>query len=156
EDDFAAQVAVGDRGHDAGDATHLVGEVPRHQIHAVRQVFPGAGNALDLCLAAQLAFGTDLAGDAGDFGAEVVELVADAVDGLSLPADRSADVDGDLVRQVAVGDRRHDVGDATHLVGEVPRHQIHAVRQVFPGAGDTPDLCLAAQLAFGTDLAGDA
>src|SRR5207248_1982046 len=91
------QVAVGDRGHDAGDATHLVGEVPRHQIHAVRQVFPGAGNALDLCLAAQLAFGTDLAGDAGDFGGEAVELVDHDVDGVLQLADLAPDIDGDLL-----------------------------------------------------------
>ena len=36
-------------------------------IDAVGQVFPGAGDALDLGLAAELSFRADLARDAGDF-----------------------------------------------------------------------------------------
>ena len=46
-----------------------------HQVHVVGEVLPGAGDARHLRLAAELAFGADLAGDAGHFGGEAVELV---------------------------------------------------------------------------------
>src|SRR5207253_2760028 len=156
EDDFSAQVAIGDRRHDAGDTTHLVSEVAGHQIDAVGQVFPGTGNALDLGLAAQLAFGTDLARDARDFRGESVELVDHAVDRVLQVEDLAADVDGDLLRQVAVGDRGRYLGDVAHVRGEVAGHEIHVVGEVLPDADDAADLRLAAQLAFGTDLARDA
>ena len=61
-------------------------------------------------------------------------------------------VDGDLLREVAVGDRRRDLGDVTHLVGQVAGQEVHVVGQVLPGAGDPRDLRLPAQLACGTDL----
>ena len=56
--------------------------LPAMQVDAVGQVLPGAGDALDLGLAAELALGADLAGDAGDFGGEAVELVDHRVDGV--------------------------------------------------------------------------
>ena len=64
------EVAVGDGGHDLRDAAHLAGEVAGHEVDVVGQVLPGAGDALHLGLAAELAFGADLAGDAGHFGGE--------------------------------------------------------------------------------------
>src|SRR3712207_8269879 len=42
---FAAEVALGDRRHHAGDAAHLVGEVRRHEVDVVGEVLPGAGHA---------------------------------------------------------------------------------------------------------------
>src|SRR5439155_94964 len=67
--DFAgllfAQVPVGDgRGH-FGDVAHLGREVAGHEIDAVGQVFPGAGHASDIRLAAQPSLRTDFTGDAG-------------------------------------------------------------------------------------------
>ena len=56
--------------------------LPAMQVDVVGQVLPGAGDALDLGLAAELALGADLAGDAGDFGGEAVELVDHRVDGV--------------------------------------------------------------------------
>ena len=43
--ELALQVAVGDRGHDLGDAAHLAGQVGGHQVDVVGQVLPGAGDA---------------------------------------------------------------------------------------------------------------
>ena len=68
----------------------------------------------------------------------------------------AADVDGDLLRQVAVRDRRRHLGDVPHLIGEVRGHEVHVLRQVLPHAGDALHLGLAAELALGADLAGDA
>src|SRR5205085_2082749 len=68
----------------------------------------------------------------------------------------AAHVDGDLLRQVAGGDRGGHLGDVAHLAGEVRGHRVDVVGEVLPGAGDTADLRLTAELALGADLAGDA
>ena len=58
------------------------GQVARRAVDVVGQVLPDAGDALDLGLAAELALGADLAGDAGDLGRERAELVDHHVDRL--------------------------------------------------------------------------
>ena len=65
-------------------------------------------------------------------------------------------VDGDLLRQVALGDRRRDVGDVAHLRGQVVREQVHVVGQIAPDAGGVGHLGLTAELAVGADLLRDA
>ena len=87
---------------------------------------------------------------------EAVELVDHRVDGVLQLEDLPLDVDGDLLREVAVGDRGGDLGDVAHLAGEVAGHAVDAVGQVLPDAAHAPDLGLAAELALGADLAGDA
>ena len=61
---------LGHRGGHLGDVAHLAGQVAGHVVDVVGQVAPGAGHALDLGLAAELALGADLAGDAGDLVGE--------------------------------------------------------------------------------------
>ena len=68
-------------------------------------------DVLDLGLAAELALGAHLAGDAGDLRRERRELVDHAVDGVGERRDLAAGLDRDLLRQVAVGHRRGDVRD---------------------------------------------
>ena len=104
-------------------------------------------------LAAELALGADLARDARHLGGEAVELVDHRVDGVLQLQDLALDVDRDLARQVAVGDRRRHLGDVAHLAGQVGGHQVHVVGEVLPGAGDAGHLGLAAELALGADLA---
>src|SRR5207237_9193002 len=71
--------------------------------------------------------------------------------------DRSAlRADGDLPRQVAVGDRRRHLGDVAHLRRQVRGHLVDVVGQVLPRAGDALDARLAAELALGAHLARDA
>ena len=154
--DLLREVAVGDGLGHLGDVAHLAGEVAGHAVDAVGQVLPGAGHALDVGLAAQLAFGADLAGHAGHFGGERAELVDHRVDGVLQLEDLALDVDGDLLGEVAVGDGGRDLGDVADLAGEVAGHGVDAVGEVLPGAGDALDVGLAAELALGADLAGDA
>ncbi len=45
------------------------------------------------------------------------------------------------------------VGDVTHLAGQVAGHRVNVVGEILPGAGDARHLGLAAELAFGADLA---
>ncbi len=135
------QIAVGDRGHDLGDAAHLVGEVRGHHVDVVGEVLPRSGHALHLRLAAELPFRADLARHARDFRGEGVELIDHRVDRVLQLEDLALDVDGDLLREVAVRDGRRHLGDVAHLVGEVRGHQVDVVGEVLPRARRRPCTC---------------
>jgi hypothetical protein len=154
--DLLRQVAVGDRRRHLGDVAHLAGQVRGHEVDVVGEVLPDARDALHHRLAAQLALGADLAGHAGDLGGERRELIDHGVDGVLELEDLALDVDGDLARQVAVGDRGGHVGDVSHLAGQVRGHEVDVVGEVLPDARHALHVGLAAQLALGADLAGDA
>src|SRR5439155_18458253 len=120
--DFAGKVSFGHGGGDTGDVAHLRGEVAGHGVDAVGQVLPGAANAFDLGLAAELAFGADFAGHSGDFGGKRVQLVHHGIDGVFQLEDFAFDIHGDFAVEVAFGDRGGHVGDVAHLRGEIPGH----------------------------------
>src|SRR6202042_2713663 len=90
------------------------------------------------------------------FAGEAVQLIDHGVDGLFQLQDLAAHVDGDLLREVPPRHRGRHVGDVAHLAGEVGGHRVDVVGEVLPGAGDARHLRLAAELAFGADLAGHA
>ena len=148
-----AQFAVRHRGHHLHDAAHLVREVVRHHVDVVGEILPGAGDAGHHGLAAELAFGADLARHARHFGREAVELLDHRVDGFLQLQDLALHVHRDLARQVAARDGRGHFGDVAHLAGQVARHRVDVVGEVLPGAGDAGHDGLAAELAFGADLA---
>src|SRR5216683_2090978 len=154
--DLLGKVSVGDRGGHFGDVSHLSRQIARHRVDALGQILPGAGDAEHVGLAAQPAFGADFTGDAGDFRRKRVELIDHRVDGVLELQDFTTHVHRDFARKVAAGDRGRDVGDIAYLRGQVAAHRVHGVGQVLPGAGDAGHDRLAAQLAVGTDFAGDA
>ncbi len=141
------------RGRDLGDVADLAGQVAGHRVDVVGQILPGAGDAAHLRLAAELAFGADLARHARHFAGEGVELVHHRVDGVLQLENFAAHVHRDLLRQVAVGDRGRHLGDVADLRRQVARHRVDAVGQILPGAGDAEHVGLAAEPAFGADLA---
>ena len=151
--DLLGEVAVGDGDGDLGDVADLRCQVGGHRVDVVGQVLPGARNAFDLGLAAELAFGAHFARHAAHLGGEAVELVDHRVDRILELEDLAADVDGDLVGQVAVGDGGGNLGDVADLAGQVRGHEVDVVGQIFPGAGNAGHLRLAAQRPFGADLA---
>src|SRR4029077_19566349 len=151
--DLFRQVAVGDRRRHFSDVAHLRGEVGGHRIDRVGQILPRAGDAKHVGLAAELAFSAHLAGDAGHLAGERVELIHHRVDGFFQLQDFAADVHRDLFRQVATGDRGRHFGDVAYLRRQVRRHEVDAVGQILPGAAYSGDLRLAAELAFGANLA---
>ena len=105
-------------------------------------------------LAAELAFGADLARHARHFAGEGVELIDHRVDRVLQLEDFAADVDRDLSRQVAARHRGRDLGDVADLAGQVRGHRVDAVGQVLPGAGDAATPCAwPPSLPFGADLA---
>ena len=91
-----------------------------------------------------------------DFAGEAVELVDHRVERVLQLENFALHVDGDLLRQVAVGHGGRDVGDVADLAGEVRGHRVDVVGEVLPGAGHAGHLGLAAELAFGADFAGHA
>ena len=147
------QVAVGDRGHDLDDAAHLFGQIGGHEVHGIGEVLPGAGDAGDLRLTAELALGADLARHARHFAGKGVELIDHRVDGVLQFEDFALHVDRDLARQVAAGHGGGDFGDVADLRGEVGRQQVDVVGQILPGAADAGHHGLAAQSSLGADLA---
>src|SRR5207253_1193201 len=130
-------------------------EVGCHGVHRVGEVLPGAGDAFDIGLAAEFSFGADFASHAGDFIGEGGELVDHRADGVLQLEYFAFDVDRDLLRQVAVRDRRSHLDALPNLRREVGCHGVHRVGEVLPGAGDAFHVRLAAEFAFGADFAGD-
>ena len=153
--DLAGQVASGHGGGDLGDVPDLAGQVGGQLVDVVGQVLPGAGHAGHDGLAAEAAFGADLAGHPGDLVGEGPELVDHRVDGVLQLGHLAAGLHRDLLGQVALGHGGGDLGDVPDLAGQVAGQLVDVVGQVLPGAGDAGHLGLAAEAAFGADLAGD-
>src|SRR6266498_2590000 len=151
--DLLREIAAGDGGGDVGDVADLRGQVRGHRVDAVGQILPRAGDARHHRLTAELAFGADLARHARHFRGKRVQLVHHRVDGVLELENLAAHVHRDLARQVAARDRRRHLGDVAHLVGEVAAHGVHRVGQILPSAGNARHDGLAAELAFGADLA---
>ncbi len=144
--DLLRQVTGGHGRRHIGDVANLRGEVRRHR----------AGHALHIRLPTKAAFGADFTRDPRHFRGKGRELVDHRVDRVLELEDFAFHVDSDLLRQVAGGHRLGHVGNVAHLARQVRRHRIHRLGQVLPGAGDALDLRLAAELAFGADLARNA
>src|SRR4029077_9162962 len=151
--DLLGEVAVGDRGGDIGDVANLVGELAGHQVDVVGEVLPGPTHALHLGLTAELAFRADLACDARDLGSEGVELIDHRVDRVLDLEELALAFHSDLSREVSVGDRSRHLGDVADLAPPGAGHVVDVVGEALPYAGDTRNLCLAAQLALRADLA---
>src|SRR5207245_1833765 len=117
-------------------------------------VLPGAVHAWYERLAAQPTVTAVLTGPPRVLGREGAELVDQGVDGVLQLQHLAPHVDGDLLGEVAVGDRGGDVGDVADLAGEVAGHGVHRVGEVLPRPGHAPDVGLATQPPFGSDLAG--
>ena len=83
-------------------------------------------------------------------------MVHHRVDGVFEFEDFALNVYGDLFGQIASGNRRRHSRDIAHLRGQVAGHEIDVVGQIFPGARNTFDFGLAAELSFGADFASDA
>src|SRR5439155_8924312 len=109
--DLLGQVAVGDGNGDFGNVAYLAGQVAGHAVDRVGEVFPGAGHAFHIGLAAKLAISADLASHARYFAGKRVQLIHHRVDGVLELEDFTFDIDGDLLGKVAGGNGLGHVGD---------------------------------------------
>ena len=82
-----------------------------------------------------------------------VELIHHGVDGVLQLQNFAAHIHRDFAGQVALGHRRRDFGDVSHLGRQVAGHGVHAVRQILPGSADALHFRLAAQFTFRADFA---
>src|SRR5262249_32353049 len=125
--DLARQVAAGHgRGH-FGDVAHLRGQVAAHGVDGVGQVLPGAGGPGDFRLTAQTAVRADFAGHARHFRGERAELLDHRVHGLFELQDFAANIDGDLLGEVAVSNSDGHFGDVADLSREIAGHRVDIV-----------------------------
>ncbi len=155
--DLAREVTAGDGRRHLGDVAHLAVRLPAIELTEVRQVLPRAGDdTRHDGLTTETSFGADLARNARHLGGERAQLLDHGVQGLFEQQNLAAHVHRDLLRQVAAGDGGRHFGDVAHLGGEVRRHEVDVVGEVLPGAGDARHLRLAAELAFGANLARNA
>ena len=114
-----------------------------------------------LRLAAELAFGADLARHARHFGGEGGELldhrVHDLADAQELAAQRAAvDLDGHGLRKVALGDRADDARDFGGRLHHVVDQLVDGAKLAVPAAGGAADAGALADLAFLADDLGEA
>src|SRR5205823_3844723 len=153
--DLFGQVALLHRGRDIGDVADLGREIGGELVHVVGEVSPGAGGAEHVGLAAQAAFGADLARDAGDFRGEGVELIDHDVDRVLQVEDLAVDVDRDLLGEIPSCDGGGDIGNIADLGGQITGHRVDVVGEVAPCPRGARYVRLATQPALGADLACD-
>ena len=154
--DLAREVALGDGRRDLRDVAHLRREVRGQQVDVVGEVLPRAGDARHAAWPPSLpsvptSRATRVTSAANDRSWSTIVF-----SGVFEEQDLAADVDRDLLGQVAGRDRRRDLGDVAHLRRQVAGHEVDVVGEVFPGAGHAGHDRLTAELAFGADLARDA
>ncbi|EPH46818.1 putative Hybrid signal transduction histidine kinase J [Streptomyces aurantiacus JA 4570] len=154
--DLLGEVAVRHRRRHLRDVAHLTGEVAEGGVHRVGEVLPRARGARHLRLPAELALDADLPRHPRHFGTEGGKLVHHRVDGVLQLQHLARDIDGDLLRQVAVRHRRGHLRDVAHLSRQVPEDRVDGVGQILPSARGTRHIGLPAELPLGTDLVGDA
>src|SRR5207237_650211 len=150
---FAFEVPVRYRRHDASNTAHLVSQVRGHRVHVVSQVFPGSGDPAYIGLATELSFSSYFAGHDRPFRSERIQLVHHRVDGVLQFENFTLNVHGDLLRKISVRDGGGNFSDVTHLTREVAGHKVHVISQVLPGSGDAHYLRLSAEASFGAYLA---
>jgi hypothetical protein len=113
--DRARQVALCHRGSDFGDCPDLRRQVGGELVHVLGEALPGARRAGHLGLAAQFALDADFTRDRRHLLRESCERIDHAVDRVGKRGDLALRVDGELLLQIAVRDRRDDLRDAAHL-----------------------------------------
>src|SRR5207244_10864362 len=115
--------AVLNRRADIGDLSPYTSASARHEIDAVREVLPRARHITHVGLAAQLALGAHLAGDARHLGGEGAKLVHHRVDRVLELQDLALHLDGEDRKSVVYGQRLHDVGHGEDLVRHDDLHE---------------------------------
>ena len=126
------------------------------EVDVVGEILPRSADARHERLSAKFALGSDFARDSRDFGGERAQLLNHRVQSVLQQQDFAANVDGDLLREVAIGDGCRNLRDVSDLSGEIGRHEVDVVGEVLPRSGDAWHERLAAELALGSDFAGDA
>src|SRR5207253_2478481 len=138
------EIPLRNRGRYFRDIPDLGRQVAAHHVDAVRQVLPSPSYPLNVRLSPESPFGANLADNTCHLRSEGAQLIDHRIDRVLQLQDLALDIDGDLLRQIAVGHGFGDLGDVPHLGREVSRHRVYAVGQIFPGARHALHVGLAA------------
>ena len=150
--DGPRQVTLRDGGGHFGNGAYLRGQVLGELIDVFREALPRARGTRHLGLAAELSFHANFARHARYLFGKDGERVDHTVDGIGQRGDFSLCFHCQLLFQVTVGHRRHDFCNSTYLAGQVAGHEVHAVGQIFPGAGYPLHLRLTSKAPLGSNL----
>ena len=123
--DFARQVTIGNGSCDLSDVANLARQISGHEVDVVSQVFPCAGHAGHIGLAAELAFGSHFARHARHFTGECVELIDHRIDSVFKLENLALHIDSDLAAQVAASDGGSDFSNIAHLRRQVAGHRVY-------------------------------
>src|SRR6185295_11455524 len=151
--DFLGQTTIRHSRRDVRDVADLAGEIRGHRVHRVGEILPGTSDTRHQGLPAELAFGADLARHARHLRGEAVELIDHRVDGFLQLQNLALYIDGNLARQIAACHRRGHRSDVADLRGEIGRHRIDRIGEIFPRARHTWDHRLPTEAPVRTDLA---
>ena len=127
-----------------------------HEVDVVGEILPGAGDARDLRLPAQLAVGAHLASHARYFARERIQLVHHGVDGVFQFENLALHIDRDLAGQVAARHGCGHFGNVSYLCREVAGHRVDRVGEILPRSGDARHVGLTAEPAFRSYFTGHA
>ena len=150
--DRSRQIALGDRRRDAADGADLRGQLCGELVDVIGQVFPQTGGARHDGLTAEFAFEAHFARDGRGLIREASERDDHTVDRVGEFGDLAFRFERQLTAKIAVGDAGDDAGDTADLFGEVTRHLVDGVGEIFPRARDARHLGLTTELPFGADL----
>src|SRR5690606_37039201 len=84
---------------------------------------------------------------------ESVELVDHRVDGVFQFENFAAGIDGDFPGEIAAGDGGGDIGDISHLIGEVGGHAVYIGGEILPSSGHAADFGLTAEFSVSSVVA---
>src|SRR5262249_31368344 len=147
--DGTGEIALRHRGRDLGDRADLRGQVRGQQVDVAGQVLPGAGRSGHVRLPAEPALDPDLSSNARHLIRTCRPRARHVVDGRGECRDLALRVHGEVLLQVAVGYGGYDLDDAAHLLRQIGSHHVDVVGEALPGAGDSWNLRLSAELALG-------
>ena len=146
--DFLREIAIGHSRCHRRNVANLRGQVGCHVIDRVGQIFPLTRHPFDFRLPTENAFRADLARHTRHFRGKGTKLIHHLVDGVLQFKELAAHIDGDFLSEIPICYGRCHCRDIADLRSEVGRHEVHVVRQIFPGAGNAFDFRPAAEFAF--------
>ncbi|KAH3665686.1 hypothetical protein OGAPHI_003874 [Ogataea philodendri] len=131
------EVSVRSGSSDLGKRSHLRGQVRSHDVDVGGDFFPKPVNVVNLGLHTQFTVNTHILGHSGDFLGENLQRVHHLIN-----------VGSDFGGQVTFGDRSGDVGDVSHLSGEVQSHGVDVVGEFEPNTRHILDSSLSTQTSL--------
>ncbi|KAF5409767.1 MAG: hypothetical protein Udaeo2_01190 [Candidatus Udaeobacter sp.] len=138
------QITFRDGGSNVGDGSKLRRQIRCEPVYIIGQIAPGPGGPWHTSLSAQFSLDADLSRDSCYLIGKRRERINHVVDCVGQLADFPFCFNKELLVQVSLCNCGDNFRDTTHLVRQIAGHEIHAVGQVLPRAGNTFNRSLSA------------